>query len=62
MYYDEYSRQIYYYLQSHLPAIETALGEIKTAIQAFSDRIFPFVSIIVILLLVDKLIKRGDLI
>lgn len=60
--YETYSRQIYEYLQTHLPTIETALSEIKSAVVSLSDKVYPFIALIAVLMLLDRYVKRGDLI
>lgn len=58
----DYSRQIYEYLQTHIPALESALSDVRTAVVSLGDKVFPALALIAVLLLVDRLIKRGDLI
>lgn len=54
MYDDYYAHQILIYLQQHIPVIESALSVLS--------KLFPFVALIAVLLLLDRLIKKGDLI
>lgn len=58
----DYSRQIYEYLQTHIPSIESLLSEIRLAVVSLGNKVFPALALISVLLLVDRLIKRGDLI
>lgn len=60
--YDEYGRLIYQYLQEHLPLIETALSDVRAAVVSFADKVFPAIAVIAVLMLLDRIIKRGDLI